>query len=263
MGESKKGKIAVITGAAQGIGRRTAEVFAQLGYGLGLADLQELAGTLQATMAAGAESLPLVGDISDEATVEKFAQAVQQKWGRVDVLVNNAGISSIQNAEQVCAADFRRVLEVNLVAPFLLAKAFGAAMLARGSGSIVNVASIAGLVGVADRAAYNASKHGLIGLTRTLAAEWGGRGVRVNAVCPGWVKTEMDLADQAGGSYTDADITERVPMGRFALPDDIARAIAFLSDEKQSGFVNGHALVVDGGWTVDGSWESLRLRHRL
>jgi NAD(P)-dependent dehydrogenase (short-subunit alcohol dehydrogenase family) len=153
-------------------------------------------------------------------------------------------------------------LEVNLVAPFLLAKAFGTKMLAAQRGCIINVASVAGLVGIADRAAYNASKHGLIGLTRTLAAEWGGRGIRVNAVCPGWVKTEMDAADQAGGSYTDADIIDRVPMGRFATPDDIALAIAFLADERESGFINGHALTVDGGWTADGSWESLRRRHR-
>ena len=262
MEATKKGKIAVITGAAQGIGRRTAEVFAEAGYALGLSDLREPAETLKGVRAVGAEAIPLVGDISDEATVEKFVGAVQEKWGRADVLVNNAGISFIQDSENVSAADFRRVLEVNLVAPFLLAKAFGTGMLERGSGSIVNVSSIAGLVGVSDRAAYNASKHGLIGLTRTLAGEWGGRGVRVNAVCPGWVKTEMDHADQAGGSYTDADIKARVPMGRFASPEDIARAILFLADEKQSGFVNGHALVVDGGWTADGSWESLRLRHR-
>src|SRR5204863_4502107 len=137
------------------------------------------------------------------------------------------------------AADCRRVLEVNLLAPFVLAKSFGSIMLSQGSGSIVNVASVAGLLGIADRVAYNASKHGLVGLTRTLAAEWGGRGVRVNAVCPGWVKTEMDTADQAGGSYTDADITGRVPMGRFASPDDIAKAIAFLADPQESGFVNG------------------------
>jgi NAD(P)-dependent dehydrogenase (short-subunit alcohol dehydrogenase family) len=154
------------------------------------------------------------------------------------------------------------VLEVNPLAPFLLAQVFGEKMLATGSGSIVNVASIAGLVGVADRAAYNASKHGLIGLTRTLAAEWGGRGVRVNAVCPGWVKTEMNAADQARGTYSDADITGRIPMARFATPEDIARAIAFLADGTESGFVNGHALVVDGGWTADGSWESLRLGKR-
>jgi NAD(P)-dependent dehydrogenase (short-subunit alcohol dehydrogenase family) len=135
-------------------------------------------------------------------------------------------------------------------------------MLRQGSGSIVNIASVAGLVGIADRAAYNASKHGLIGLTRTLAAEWGGRGVRVNAVCPGWVKTEMDSADQARAGYTDTDITARVPMGRFATATDIARAVAFLADPEQSGFINGHALAVDGGWTADGSWESLRLKHR-
>ena len=86
--------------------------------------------------------------------------------------------------------------------------------------------------------------------------------MRVNAVCPGWVKTEMDVADQAGGSYSDADIAGRVPMGRFAGPDDIARAIAFLADGQESGFVNGYALAVDGGWSADGSWESLRLRKR-
>jgi NAD(P)-dependent dehydrogenase (short-subunit alcohol dehydrogenase family) len=178
------------------------------------------------------------------------------------VLVNNAGISLICPAESTGGAEFRNVLAVNLVAPFLLAKAFGRRMLAAGRGSIINVASVAGLLGIADRAAYNASKHGLIGLTRTLAAEWGGRGVRVNAVCPGWVKTEMDQADQVGGSYTDADITGRVPMARFATPDDIARAVAFLADEEQSGFINGHALSVDGGWAADGSWESVRLRKR-
>jgi len=165
-------------------------------------------------------------------------------------------------AETTGADDFRRVIEVNLVAPFLLAKAFGTMMLDQKSGSIINVASVAGVVGIADRSAYNASKHGLVGLTRTLAAEWGGQGVRCNAVCPGWVKTEMDHADQAGGAYTDRDIIGRVPMARFATPDDIARAIAFLADPAQSGFINGHTLAVDGGWTADGSWESLRLKHR-
>ena len=93
-------------------------------------------------------------------------------------------------------------------------------------------------------------------------AEWGGRGVRCNAVCPGWVKTEMDVVDQAGGNYTDEDITGRNPMGRFATPNDIARAILFLADAEQSGFINGQALPVDGGWSVDGSWQSLRMQYR-
>ena len=210
----------------------------------------------------GSEAIGFSGDITDEAVVDRFARQVFDRYGRVDVLVNNAGISHIAPAEHTAAADYRRVLEVNLVAPFLLAKTFGEKMLEAGSGSIVNVASVAGLLGISDRAAYNASKHGLIGLTRTLAAEWGGRGVRVNAVCPGWVKTEMDAADQARGTYSDADITGRIPMARFASPDDIARAIAFLADSCESGFVNGHTLAVDGGWTTDGSWESLRLRKR-
>ena len=244
--------IAIITGAAQGIGRRTAELLAERGYKLALIDLKEpvIEGALTHT-----------GDITNESVVNSFAEKVFAKYGRADVLVNNAGISHISPAEKIPAADYRRVLEVNLVAPFLLCKVFGEKMLEARCGSIVNVASIAGLAGVSDRAAYNASKHGLIGLTRTLAAEWGGRGVRVNAVCPGWVKTEMDAADQANGTYSDDDITHRVPMNRFASPDDIARAIAFLAGS-ESPFINGHTLVVDGGWTADASWNSLRLQKR-
>ena len=255
-------RVAVVTGGTQGIGRRTAELLAQRGYRVCIIDLHPPAETVKAIEAAGGEAMAFAGDITDEATVLRFAEEVLARYGRVDVLVNNAGISLISAAEHTSLSDYRRVLEVNLVAPFLLAKTFGEKMLAAGSGSIVNVASVAGLLGISDRAAYNASKHGLIGLTRTLAAEWGGRGVRVNAVCPGWVKTEMDVADQAGGSYSDADIAGRVPMGRFATPDDIAHAIAFLADDSESGFVNGHALSVDGGWATDGSWESVRLRKR-
>jgi NAD(P)-dependent dehydrogenase (short-subunit alcohol dehydrogenase family) len=255
-------KVAIITGAAQGIGRQTAEVLASAGYALALLDLQPCQATLAQVRSTGADAIELIGDVSNEAFVVMAVAEVSDRWGRADVLVNNAGISFIAPAETVDAKAFLRVLQVNLLAPFLLAKAFGSMMLEQHSGSIVNVASIAGLVGVGDRSAYNASKHGLIGLTRTLAAEWGGRGVRVNAVCPGWVKTEMDVADQAGGGYNDADIEGVNPMGRFAAPADIANAILFLADPEKSGFVNGHSLVVDGGWTVDGSWQSLRMRKR-
>ena len=254
-------RVAVITGGAQGIGRRTAEVFAERGYKLAVIDLHEPADTARA-IGNRTEVMGYAGDITHEETVAEFARNVYERFGRADVLVNNAGISLICPAEETSFADYRRVVDVNLLAPFLLARTFGKKMLEAGRGSIINVASVAGLVAVADRAAYNTSKHGLIGLTRTLAAEWGGRGVRVNAVCPGWVKTEMDVADQAGGSYTDADITGRIPMGRFASADDVARAIAFLADEKESAFINGHCLSVDGGWAADGSWESVRLRKR-
>jgi NAD(P)-dependent dehydrogenase (short-subunit alcohol dehydrogenase family) len=247
-------RVAVVTGAAQGIGRRTAEVLAGEGYALALVDLRDPQGP--------PGSVALVGDVASEEAVDDFAAQVEERFGRVDVLVNNAGISLIEPAEETTLEQWRRVIDVNLTGPFLLSRAFGRAMLAAGSGAIVNVASIAGIRGVADRAAYNASKHGLVGLTRTLAAEWGGRGVRVNAVCPGWVKTEMDDSAQDAGLYVDDDIVDQVPMGRFASPDDIAAAIAFLADSQRSGFVNGATLSVDGGWASDASWTSLRLAKR-
>ena len=249
-------KVAVITGAAQGIGKQTASVLNGLDWSLVLLDLQPI------DTSGYSSALSLTGDITDEIFVQSASKQTIDTFGRVDALVNNAGISCITSALDTSAEMYRKVIDVNLVAPFLLAKAFGGLMVAAGSGSVVNVASVAGLQGVADRSAYNASKHGLIGLTRTLAVEWGAKGVRVNAVCPGWVKTEMDHKDQAGGSYSDSDITNHVPMGRFAKPDDIAQAIAWLCDDSKSGFVNGISLPVDGGWTADGSWQSLRLRHR-
>ncbi len=254
-------RVVVITGAAQGIGRRCAEVFAQAGYALALYDRLPL-DTLLQDLPHGTDAIAFSGDVTDEAAIERCREATDRRWGHVDALVNNAGISLIQPAEDTTSDEFRTVLDVNLTGPFLLSRTFGIGMLRRGAGSIVNIASVAGLLGIADRAAYNASKHGLIGLTRTLAAEWGGRGVRVNAVCPGWVKTEMDVRDLASGAYTDADIEARVPMGRFASPDDIARAALYLADPTLSPFVNGVALSVDGGWAADGSWDSLRLRMR-
>jgi NAD(P)-dependent dehydrogenase (short-subunit alcohol dehydrogenase family) len=258
--ESGRDRVAVVTGARQGLGRVVAEHLAGQGYALALLDVVTPAATEEAVR--GVPVLPVEVDVSDEAGVRAAADRVLDRFGRVDVLVNNAGISLIAPAEQTPAAQWRRVLEVNLTGPFLLCQAFGRGMLERRGGSIVNVASIAGLRGIADRAAYNASKHGLIGLTRTLAVEWGGRGVRVNAVCPGWIKTEMDVADQGSGAYTDADIVDHVPMGRFARPEDVAQAVAFLADDAASGFVNGQELGVDGGWHADGSWQRLRLAKR-
>jgi NAD(P)-dependent dehydrogenase (short-subunit alcohol dehydrogenase family) len=159
-------RIAVITGAAQGIGRQTALTLAARGYSLALNDVNSCAETCREAAALGAQAHEFPGDITGEAFVARLASEVESRYARVDVLVNNAGISFISPAETVSAQDFRRVLEVNLVAPFVLSKAFGQTMLEGRRGSIVNVASIAGLAGIADRSAYNASKHGLIGLTR-------------------------------------------------------------------------------------------------
>lgn len=227
-----------------------------------LIDLADCEPVLHALGLGAASGLAARGNVTDESFIGETCGRLKERFGRVDVLVNNAGVSLIKPALQTSASEWRRVLDVNLTGPFLLTQAIGDLMLAQRSGSVINVASVAGLAAVAERAAYNASKHGLIGLTRTLAAEWGGFGVRVNAVCPGWVKTEMDVADQGSGAYSDDDIRGRVPMARFATPDDIANAIAFLADGTQSGFINGHTLSVDGGWIADASWESLRRKQR-
>lgn len=255
-------RVAIVTGAAQGIGQRTAIVLAGKGYAVLLNDLRPADETLAAIAASGGEAVNAIADVGNEAAVIAMVQETISRYGRIDLLVNNAGISLQRPAESTTLAEWERVMRVNLTGPFLTCREAGNQMLRQGEGAIVNIASVAGLLAVADRAAYNASKHGLIGLTRTLAAEWGGHGVRVNAVCPGWVKTPMDEADQATAGYTDADITGRTPIPRFARPDDIAQAVAFLADPALAGFVNGHCLSVDGGWATDGSWESLRLAQR-
>lgn len=248
---------AVITGAAQGLGLVTARLFAEAGYRVVLTDVQPLDQVL-ATFDANSVSA-LSGDVASEPFVHELAAHVAALGG-ARVLVNNAGISMIRPAEETSLDEWNRMMAINLAGPFLLCRELGKQMLAAGNGAIVNVASVAGLGGVIHRAAYNTSKHGLIGLTRTLAAEWGGRGVRVNAVCPGWIKTEMDVKDMGSGAYTDADIVTRVPMARFARPEDVAAAILFLARDGQ--FVNGAALPVDGGWDADSSWDALRLKTR-
>jgi NAD(P)-dependent dehydrogenase (short-subunit alcohol dehydrogenase family) len=254
-------KTAVVTGAAQGLGLVTAQVLGQAGYHVVLTDIQPI-DKVQADLAAAGHSVSgRSGDVASEAFVESLAAMVAADHGGADVLVNNAGISMICPAEDTSLEQWQRMMAINLQGPFLLCRAFGKQMLARGSGAIVNVASVAGLGGVIHRSAYNTSKHGLIGLTRTLAAEWGGRGVRVNAVCPGWIKTEMDVRDMGSGAYTDADIVNRVPMARFARPEDVAAAILFLA--RDGLFVNGVSLPVDGGWTGDASWDALRLKTRI
>jgi NAD(P)-dependent dehydrogenase (short-subunit alcohol dehydrogenase family) len=252
----------IVTGAAQGVGLAVASLLARQACRVVMLDLQPLDAQVERLRSAGAQALGMTGDVSSEPFIQGLADRIAIEYGAVDGLVNNAGISLIAPAENTSAVQWQRVMNVKLLGPFLLCKYLGAQMLGRGRGSIVNVASVAGLAGIAQRSAYNASKHGLIGLTKTLAAEWGGRGVRVNAVCPGWIKTEMDAADQGSGAYSDADIVNRVPMARFARANDVAETIAFLLDDERGGFINGVALPVDGGWIADASWESLRMRTR-
>jgi len=255
-------KTILVTGAAQGVGLAAARLLAQRDYRVILLDIQSVDAQLTELRDQGAQVEGVSGDVSSEEFVQQLAERIARDHGALDGLVNNAGVSLIVAAEQTTAAQWQRVMAINLFGPFLLCRYLGAQMLMRRQGNIVNVASVAGLAGIGYRSAYNASKHGLIGLTRTLAAEWGGRGVRVNAVCPGWIKTDMDAMDQGGGAYTDTDIVDRVPMARFARAQDVAEAIAFLADSERNGFINGVSLPVDGGWMADAGWNDLRLRTR-
>ena len=238
-------------------------MLSERGYAVAMIDLNGSADTLASIQNTGAEALDFAGDVSDEATVTAFVEAITTRWGRADVLVNNAGISFIQPAETVSVADFRKVLEVNLVAPFLLSKGVRHPHAPAGSGSH------------RQRSLHRWPRRRLRPLrlqrqqTRPHRPHPHPRG-RVGRPAasgptpsaPAGSRPRWDVADQAGGGYTDADIGNRVPMGRFAKPEEIAQAICFLADPTLSGFINGQTLAVDGGWTADGSWETLRLRKR-
>jgi NAD(P)-dependent dehydrogenase (short-subunit alcohol dehydrogenase family) len=255
-------RVAIVTGAARGIGRAVAERLGGDGYGVAIVDLVEPQQTAESLRDGGVDCLAAVGDVSSQRDMVRFTERVFDQFGQIDVLVNNAGISCIGAASGTTLEQWRRTLDVNLTGAFIASQHAGKIMLDARSGSIVNIASIAGVQGFARRSAYTASKHGLIGLTRALAAEWGGRGVRVNAVCPGWVDTPMDAADQESGGYSRSDVSDRSPMATMAAAEDVAAAVAFLADPQTSGFINGAAIPVDGGWTADGGWDSLRNEAR-
>lgn len=195
-------------------------------------------------------SLAVTSDVADTGSRQELFDRVIAEHGRVDVLVNNAGVEKSARAEDEAIEDVQRILEVNLVAPFALAQLFGRGMLERGRGSIVNVASMLGLVGVGrpPLASYTASKGGLVNLTRDLAVQWASRGVRVNALCPGWFPSDMTavmMESEAGKSF----FARNTPIGRPGLDHELDGALLFLASDASS-FVTGHTLVVDGGWTA-------------
>lgn len=241
------GQRALVTGARTGIGRASALALARAGadvvlWGREAAGLADVAAEIRAT---GRACETVGADLSDLAAVESVATEVAAGQ-RIDLLVNNAGIISRGAAQQVSLAEWRRVLDVNLDAAFLLARCFGAGMLERGAGRIVNIASVLSFQGGINVAAYTASKHAIAGLTKALANEWAGAGVGVNAVAPGYVATDNTAALRADQDRNRA-IAERIPAGRWAEPDDISGAVVFLC-APAAAYLHGHVLVVDGGW---------------
>lgn len=241
-------KVAVVTGASSGIGSRFARVLDAAGAKVVLAARR--AERLEALAKELTDAVAVPCDVADDASCEALVAAAVDRYGTVDVLVNNAGISDVFPAESEPMEEFRRTIAVNLTGPFKLCQLSGQRMLEQGRGSIVNVASMLGLVGTGQipQAGYNASKAGLINMSRELGAQWARRGVRVNAICPGWFPTEMtaEMFADAGGQQW---IRRRTPMGRGGQDHELDGALLFLASDASS-YVTGQTLVVDGGWTA-------------
>lgn len=241
-------RYAVVTGGADGIGWAIAQALREAGREVVLADVDAERARERCAGDAGLDSLAL--DVADGAAVARAFAALEVERGPLGLLVNNAGIRSQGTLDALEDEEWARVLGVNLGGAFHCLKAAGRQLLAAGGGAIVNVVSVAAERGVPARGAYAAAKAGLVSLTRTAAVEWGGRGVRVNAVGPGYVETSLLRGAIERGQLDEAAILARVPSGRIGTPAEMAAAVCFLASDAAS-YVNGQTLWVDGAFLVD------------
>ena len=252
MTRSFEGKVALVTGAGSGIGRQSALAFAREGARVVVADVAPIGGdeTVRLIEAEGGEATFVQADVSKPADVEALVRKTVATYGELDFAHNNAGIEGAQASTVDCTEDcWDRTIDVNLKGVWLCMKYEIPEMLKNHGGAIVNTSSVAGLVGFANVPAYTASKHGVAGLTKVAALEYAKQGIRVNAVCPGVIRTPMIERFTAGKPEVEAQLTAGEPIGRLGTPDEIANAVIWLCSDDAS-FVTGAAIPVDGGWVA-------------
>jgi len=245
-------KVALVTGAGSGMGLAAAQAFAAEGAAVALVDINEEAARTAAgrLVATGHRAIAIPCDVTDEGQVKAMVEQTVSAFGRLDVAFNNAGVQSLAaETADATSEEFDRVNAINLRSVWLCMKYELIQMRSQGSGAIVNNSSIGGLIGIPGRAIYHATKHGVIGLTKSAALEYATRGIRINAVCPGAIETPMVAAMIAKEPETMKDITKEQPIGRLGRPEEVASAVVRLCSSGAS-FVIGQALAVDGGYTA-------------
>jgi 3-oxoacyl-[acyl-carrier protein] reductase len=249
------GRVAVVTGSSAGIGRATAVALAGQGAAVVINARSEerAAPVVEEIEAAGGRAAPVVADLGEPGGAQQLIEGAIAALGGVDILVNNAGHGLVAPSEDMPETEWRKAIEVLLTAPFLCSQAAGRHMLDNGGGVIVNVSSICGHVALPRRAAYTAAKHGLVGLTRTLATEWADRGIRVLTVDPAYIATDFIKGTMRAGNFDAAAIEGRTPLGRLGSPEEVARVIAFLVSDA-AAYMTGGSILVDGGWMAYGGW---------
>jgi NAD(P)-dependent dehydrogenase (short-subunit alcohol dehydrogenase family) len=251
------GKVALITGAAGEIGAATVKLMIARGARIVAVDRDKAAlKRLNDALERQADLLSIEGDVTDESSVTDFVAHAKQAAGKIDIFFNNAGIEGpVHPIADYPLADFRRVIDVNVVGVFLGLKHVIPVIAEAGGGAVINTSSVAGLTGTARICAYNASKHAVIGLTRSAAAEWGGRGIRINSINPGPIATRMMSSLEEGFSPGQADkareeLSAEIPALRYGTPEEVAALVAFLASE-DARYIQGAVFVIDGGFTVN------------